>query len=467
MRRRLTIAILSVVAGTLLVATVGALVLVHRAAIGTSRQELLSETIAIGEHAPPALFKSGRVGLVHFVERAAGIRAVDLVAVGPDGALAGRLPPGISARDLPISTLVDGYPASGSAGSLVFAAVPVTLSKVEATRQKLPPAYQDYLLTERSVRSPGGGAVYFVAIAGGALAIAAIVAAFLSKRFTRPLVDAVETTKQIAAGDLEAKVPVATGDLPEVASLATAINTMSESLSRARSMERQFLLSVSHDLRTPLTSIRGYAEAISDGTAPDPTAAAAIISSEARRLDRLVNDLLELARLDARRFSLDMQRVNCARIVADATEALRPLVDAAGLDLVVSIEGAQGPPDPLSWVSADPDRLGQVVANLVENAIKFATTRVGVSVVHGGDVVDVIVEDDGPGIASEDVPRVFERHYTARRSPQRLVGSGLGLAIVAELAHAMGAAVEVEPSSTLQGGARMVLRLNRWQSLSG
>lgn len=465
MRKRLTIAILSLVAGTLLVATVGTIVLVHRAATVTSRQELLSETIAIGEHAPPALFKSPRVAFVHFVERAAGIRAVDLVAVGSDGTLVGRLPPGIRIRDLPIPALVDGYPASGSAGSLVFAAVPVTLSRAEATRLRLPLSYQDFIVTERSVKSPGGGAIYFLAIAGGALAIAAVVAAFLSKRFTRPLVGAVETTERIAAGDLEAKVPVAKTDLPEVASLAAAINTMSESLSRARSMERQFLLSVSHDLRTPLTSIRGYAEAIGDGAASDPVAAAAIIGAEARRLDRLVNDLLELARLDVRRFSLDMQRVNCARIVAETSEALRPSVEAAGLELAVSIEGAQGPPDPRSWVSADPDRLGQVVANLIENAIEFATVRVGVSIAHTDDAVHVAVEDDGPGIPPEEVPHVFERHYTSRRSPQRVAGSGLGLAIVTELAHAMGATVEVQSSSPPQGGTRMVLRLNRWQSL--
>ena len=466
MRQRLTITILGVVAATLLVASLGTLVLVHRAATGTSRQELLGETIAIGEHAPPALFKSARIGFVHFVEHAAGIEAVGLVALGPAGNIVGKLPSGIREGDLPLQTLANGYPVSGSKGNLVFAIVPITLSRRQAVGLKLPLAYQDFLVTVRKVKSPGGGEFYFLAVAGGALVIAAFIAAFLSRRITRPLVDAVETTRRIAAGDLEAKVPVVKTDLPELAALATSINTMSASLSRSRSLERQFLLSVSHDLRTPLTSIRGYAEAIGDGAAPDPAAAAAIISMEAKRLDRLVQDLLELARLDARRFSLDMQRTNCAKIVADASEGLRPAVEGAGLEFVVSIAAAQGMPDPRSWVSADPDRLGQVVANLIENAVKFATKRVMVDVTALADGVRVTVEDDGPGIPSVDLPHIFERHYTSHRAPVRAVGSGLGLAIVAELVQAMGAVVQAQSPLTPFGGTRMVLRLNRWKSLT-
>ncbi len=183
-------------------------------------------------------------------------------------------------------------------------------------------------------------------------------------------------------------------------------------------------------------------------------------------MDRLVQDLLELARLDARRFSLDMQRTNCAKIVADASEGLRPAVEGAGLEFVVSIAAAQGMPDPRSWVSADPDRLGQVVANLIENAVKFATKRVMVDVTALADGVRVTVEDDGPGIPSVDLPHIFERHYTSHRAPVRAVGSGLGLAIVAELVQAMGAVVQAQSPLTPFCGTRMVLRLNRWKSLT-
>ncbi len=119
-------------------------------------------------------------------------------------------------------------------------------------------------------------------------------------------------TREIAGGNLEATVPVNRGDYPELAELADAINTMGRHLSRAQGLEREFLLSVSHELRTPLTSIRGYADAITDGATDDVAGAVTIIGTEARRLERLVQDLLDLARLQARQFSLQAQPVDCA-----------------------------------------------------------------------------------------------------------------------------------------------------------
>src|SRR5213078_4532728 len=126
---------------------------------------------------------------------------------------------------------------------------------------------------------------------------------------TRPLREAQDATRRISAGDLTTRLPVAKpGAKDELTSLAESINAMAESLERSKGLERQFLLSVSHDLRTPLTSIRGYAEALAERKAK-PGHAAAVILSEARRLERLVGDLLELAKLDARRFSLDMRAI--------------------------------------------------------------------------------------------------------------------------------------------------------------
>ena len=115
----------------------------------------------------------------------------------------------------------------------------------------------------------------------------------------------------------------------ELAVLARSINAMATELDRSRGLERQFLLSVSHDLRTPLTSIRGFAEAISDGAAPDHTKAAAVIAAEARRLERLVGDLLALARLDARRFELELRPVDIGELVEDAAEGFRPASEAS------------------------------------------------------------------------------------------------------------------------------------------
>jgi two-component system sensor histidine kinase BaeS len=287
---------------------------------------------------------------------------------------------------------------------------------------------------------------------------AAAVAANLGRRLTRPLREAQAATGKIASGDLAARVPENPGDGEELAGLARSINAMAEGLERSRRLERQFLLSVSHDLRTPLTSIRGFAEALSEGKAPDPAHAADIIGTEARRLERLVGDLLELAKLDARRFSLDVRGTDVAEVVADTAEGFRPAADAAGVRLTVA-------PEPGTTAAADPDRLAQVLANLIENALKFAGTSISVGSGRSGPGVAVWVDDDGPGIPAEDLAHVFEPFWHSSRSPAREVGTGLGLAIVAELVAAMGGTVRAEPLAS--GGTRMTVTLRPWQMAAG
>jgi signal transduction histidine kinase len=183
-----------------------------------------------------------------------------------------------------------------------------------------------------------------------------------------------------------------------------------------------------------LTSIKGYAEAIADGAVEgreDQARAAAIIASEARRLERLVADLLDLARLDAHQFSLTPQPVDARHVVGEAVEAFRPEASEIGVELALTA----GEPVP---ADADPERLGQIVANLVENALKYAQSRVTIGVTARDGRVQLRVDDDGPGIDPADLPRVFDRLYTSRTAPGRKVGTGLGLAIVRELSAAMG-----------------------------
>jgi len=271
-----------------------------------------------------------------------------------------------------------------------------------------------------------------------------------------PLVRAVDTTHRIARGDLAAKVEVHPHDYPELAELADSINAMAASLERARGLERQFLLSVSHELRTPLTSIRGYADALADGIAEDVPGALAVIGAEAKRLERIVQDLLDLARLDARRFSLHPQRVDCADVVAGVADGFRPEIGAAGLAVEVRVEDAGGTG---LWVDADPDRLAQIVANLVENASKFAASRIEVGARAEGETVLVWVADDGPGIRPEDRPHVFDRHFTSDRVPSRQVGTGLGLAIVAELTAAMHAGLRLDSPVLGERGTRVVVSM--------
>ncbi len=155
----------------------------------------------------------------------------------------------------------------------------------------------------------------------------------------------------------------------ELADLARTLNAMAAQLEHARGMERAFILSVSHDLRTPLTSIRGYAEAMTDGaisTDAEQARAVHVIESEARRLERLVADLLDLARLDARQFSLSPRPIDAAETVRTTVDAFGPA--ATELGITTRVDGPATLP-----ADADPDRLAQIVANLIENALKYAT----------------------------------------------------------------------------------------------
>jgi two-component system sensor histidine kinase BaeS len=283
--------------------------------------------------------------------------------------------------------------------------------------------------------------------------VAVLVSAYLARRLTRPLAAMEATTGAIASGDLSARVPVTGQPDDELARLARAIDGMAGQLEVARGAERAFLLSVSHDLRTPLTSIQGYADAIVDGTVSRPEdlrRAANIIGAESRRLARLVADLLDLARLDAREFSLTPVPVDARQVVEETVEGFRPSASEHGVALRL-IAGAPIASD------VDPVRLAQIVANLVENALKYAADRVDVAVTANDADLVLTVVDDGPGITPADLPHVFERLYASRRVTGRAVGTGLGLAIVRELASAMGGSAEVERADG--DGTRFVVQL--------
>jgi signal transduction histidine kinase len=368
------------------------------------------------------------------------------------------LPTGVSVRDLDIARLGDGKTQHGKADNTVFTAIPL-----DPVRGLTPVV----VLAEQVNTKPfgeNGGVVLGAAVL--ALLVAALVGFYLARRMTRPLAAMETTARRIASGDLSARVDDESVPDDELGSLAHAINAMAAELEAAQGHERAFLLSVSHDLRTPLTSIRGYADAIVDGTVEGDDAnvrAAEVISSESRRLERLVADLLDLARLDAHQFSLHPGPMDARDVVSSAVDAFRPAATDLGVELVL----AEGGPVP---AEADSQRLAQIIANLVENALKYAATTVtvGARTVGGGAVGDQIemwVDDDGPGIAPNDLPHVFERLYTSRTVAGRTVGTGIGLAIVHELAAAMGGDARVEPIDST--GTRFVVTVPAHQGEAG
>jgi two-component system sensor histidine kinase BaeS len=449
MRRRLTIAILVTVAATLAVTIVGSYYFIKHAAVSTGQQELAGQARAISQ-----TFSSSTATKANFkrekklISEAGALSGLAVVALYPDGTVAGpALPTGITVSDLDVPGLQVGRQTVGHTSSLLaYSAVPTPIGRVKT--------YLPVLVVTRQIRDPADGLRYFALVGAIGLFLAAVVAAALARRFTRPLVAAVAATRRIATGDLDATVPRTSHEDPEFAQLADSINAMGGNLVRARDQERQFLLSVSHELRTPLTSIRGYADAVIDGATDDPVAAAVVISSEAGRLERLVQDLLDLARLDADRFSLVLQSVDCRDVVRQVSNGFRPRAAELRLELVNSPGGT----DPL-WAFADADRLGQVVANLVENASSFAAHLVEIGVGLIGDRPAVWVTDDGPGIPPDQLDKVFERHFISDRVRGRRKGSGLGLAIVSELATAMGATVQAHSPLAEGRGTRMVVWL--------
>jgi len=276
------------------------------------------------------------------------------------------------------------------------------------------------------------GDLLLAAFAG--VLLAAVLSFVVARSISRPIRRVAAATRALAAD--ESHDPLPTSGTTELASLAQAFNQMTEQLAASRQAERDFLLSVSHELKTPLTAIRGYSEGLADG-AFDPEEAARIISLEASRLERLVRDLLDLARMNRREFSVQHEPVDLAEV---AREAVRRQAAAAGdFGVTLTAEGDE------AWVDGDADRVLQVASNLVENALRETPENGAVTV--RAEPGRLLVADTGPGIKAEDVPHAFERFYLYDKADKdRPLGSGLGLAIVKQLATAMGGDVSVQSS---------------------
>ena len=456
MRRRITIAILGIVLGTLVLTVGASVLLIQGAAISTGESELTPEAQALGQFISTSPARTVERGgdLLRLIGAFDTLKLLSVSAQGAFSSLPSPLQPGI----VDAKAILADETVTGNVGHEIFVAVPLNLTPQQRVELGLAAGDQPVLVITKHVKSPVNGVGYFLLVAGVVLVIGAAVAALLARRISAPLVDAVTTTGRIAEGDLSARVLVRPHDYPELKGLAESINTMGESLGRSEGLGRQFLLSVSHELRTPLTSIRGYADALTDGATDDVTGAVKIISAEARRLDRLVRDLLDLARLDARQFSFHPEIVDCGEVVTAVAVGFRPEAESDAIDLQTFIPERTSHHGEL-LVTADPDRITQVVANLVENAFKYASSRViiGTGTVNAETVIWVV--DDGPGISAQDLPHVFERHFTSDRVPTRKVGTGLGLAIVAELTEAMGSRCTAESPVAEGRGTRMTIWL--------
>jgi two-component system OmpR family sensor kinase len=286
---------------------------------------------------------------------------------------------------------------------------------------------------------------------------AALAGILLAGRLARPLQHAAAAARALAGGRRD--VSVRPEGPAEVAEVAEALNLLTAALARSEGRQRDFLLSISHELRTPLTAVAGHAEALADGVieGEDARAAGAVILSESQRLNRLVSDLLDLARLGADDFRIDLASTDLTALVHGAEQVWRPRCAAEGIELRLEL-----PPGPLVIVT-DGGRVRQILDGLAENALRVVPAGAAIIFAVGSDPVYpgfavLQVRDGGPGLTPEDCAVAFERSTLYERYRGiRQVGTGLGLALVAGLAAALGGSAAAGRAP--EGGAAFTIRL--------
>ncbi|MFJ4428913.1 sensor histidine kinase [Streptomyces bobili] len=294
-----------------------------------------------------------------------------------------------------------------------------------------------------------GNKAKVVGAAGLVLAVTVAVTAVVATRLVRPLRALTEAAQQ--PPELHARVPVTTRD--ETGILAEAFNDLAERRERLEAQRKALVSDVAHELRSPLTNIRGWLEVTRDGLVEPDQALLAALHEEALVLQRVIDDLRDLADADAGTLRLHREPVPADDLLAQVAAAHRVAADTAGVTLRTDTHGSP-------WLDADPVRLRQALGNLVTNAVRHTPSGGTVTLTARADGERVVLEvsDTGTGIAAEDLPQVFERFWRAEKSRSRRTGgSGLGLSIVRQLTAAHGGTAQA--ASTPGSGSVFTLRL--------
>jgi len=449
MRRRLFWTIAGVAAFTGLLVLVGSVVASQRAAVDATYREMKNSTDEAVAFIDDALKQVERrpgaaVELLRILEgdlgptlgrirRTAGGSSMAFAVIGEDGDV-GSNNDLYQAVNLDIASLESGQSqfTRSSDGELVVI-TPTELEVRGIIQTLLVGVARDAPVLRVADQFSG-----MLLIVLGIAVLSALLARLLSGQVVDRLEPLAEASRGLADGDLSARVPDL-GD-PELDGLAGAFNEMAEELEFSQDREREFILGVGHDLRTPLTTIGGYAEALESGDVDEDEIEriGSVLTVQTRQLSRLIEDLSMLARLDRQEFSLRIESVDIGAHVEEIAESFRLRADEIGVRLAVEADrGVMG--------ETDPDRLGQVTQNLIENALRFTpeTGRVNVSVRSVDQTAVIEVSDTGIGIAEEDLPKVLDRHYVGRQRQIRSEGTGLGLSIVDGLVRRMGGGVGV------------------------
>ncbi len=304
-----------------------------------------------------------------------------------------------------------------------------------------------------------------------ALVVALITALLLAQWLARPLRRLTKTSRLLAEGHLDARVDIPTNSPPEVQELADAFNHMAERLqesvtiiSEDRDRSREFLADVSHELRTPIAALRTFNELLLEGAGEEPETRDEFLRGsrqQVERLDWLSANLLELSKLDSGLVALQLRNEDLRTVAEDAVDHAEPMAERKGVELRTHL-----PPDPVMQPH-DPPRLGQVLGNLIGNAIKFTSPggHIDVTVATTDEGASFTVKDDGVGIDPDELEHVFDRFYRGTRRPrERAGGSGLGLAIARSIVDMHHGRVSI--SSTPDVGTEVLVTLPQDVSLS-
>ena len=285
-----------------------------------------------------------------------------------------------------------------------------------------------------------------------AFSAAVVLSIFVSRRIVLPVQNMQSASQRIAEGHYDERVAVPGGEarehLDELGRLALSFNQMARRLEQTEAMRRDLIGNVAHELRTPLSTIKGYMEALIDGVMPAEAATFQQVHREADRLQRLVHDLQQLSLVESGSLALDMKPTPVGHLVATVVNRLERQFADKDVGLEVDL-----PPN-LPPVRADEDRIGQVLLNLVGNALQYTGPggRVQLRARHVGHVVRFDVEDTGIGIAPEHLPHLFERFYRVEPSPSRVAGgSGIGLTIAKHLVEAHGGGISASSPGPGEG----------------
>ncbi len=282
-----------------------------------------------------------------------------------------------------------------------------------------------------------------------AFVIAGVAALIISRRITRPIQRLTSASQQIAAGEYSHRIPAYEITQDELGQLGHSFNQMAEKLENTEAMRRQLLGDISHELRTPLTAIKGSMEGLMDGVLPAEQSTYQQIYREADRLQRLVEDLQELNRVDGQTYPLEKHMVQAADLLKAAITPLENTFAMKGVSLESDIEAN------LPGILVDSDRIQQVLHNLLGNALQFTPPdgQVSVAVVKDGEQIRFSVKDSGIGISEEHLAHIFERFYRADKSRSRTKGggSGIGLTIAKSLVEAHGGKIWAESAGPNQG----------------